>query len=411
MVSNQILEARRIVGLTVLALALSGCSLWPHHKDDTEASAPVAQAEPVAESAPAEDMTATEAATEGGGLPAQSSASQGSAGDLIKPGAPMSYTVKRGDTLWDISNMFLRDPWLWPEVWYVNPQVDNPHLIYPGDVLALAYGADGNPQIRLERGSAARLNPRLRSEPLDGAIPVLPYADIAAFLSRSTVLSKEDIRNAPHVIAFRDNHTMAGTGNDAYVRKVDSGLNSRYSVMHVGDPIRDPDDGDVVGYQGIYTATAQVSKPGDPAKVALSDIARETLEGDRLFAEDTDVPLNFVPSAPKTQIEGRIISVIDGVQQIGPYQTVIINRGKRHGIEVGNVLAVDQAGKKVKDRYVGGGMGMGRLRQTSAFAPKVQLPDERAGMLLVFKTYDRVSFGLIVGASGEMHVKDIVRTP
>jgi hypothetical protein len=166
-----------------------------------------------------------------------------------------------------------------------------------------------------------------------------------------------------------------------------------------------------VGYQGIYTATAQVTKPGDPAKVALSDTARETLEGDRLFAEDTSVPLNFVPSAPKTEIEGRIISVVDGVQQIGQYQVVVINRGKRHGIEVGNVLAVDQAGKRVRDRYAGGGMGLGRLRQTSAFAPKVQLPDERAGVLLVFKTYDRVSYGLIVGASGEMHVQDIVRTP
>lgn len=204
---------------------------------------------------------------------------------------------------------------------------------------------------------------------------------------------------------------MAGTGNDVYVRKVDGGLNSRYSVMHVGDAIRDSEDGDVVGYQGIYTATAQVTKPGDPAKVALTEITRETLEGDRLFAEDPSVPLNFVPSAPKSEIEGRIISVVDGVEQIGQYQIVVINRGKRDGVEVGNVLAVDQAGKMVKDRYAGGGMGMGRLRQTSAFAPKVRLPDERAGVLLVFKTYDRASYGLIVGASGDMHVQDIVRTP
>jgi hypothetical protein len=400
------------VGLTALALTLAGCSMWPHHEAETAAPAPVAQSEePTAESAPAQDMTATEAATEGGSMPANPAASQANAGDLIKPGAPMSYTVKPGDTLWGISNMFLRDPWLWPEVWYVNPQVDNPHLIYPGDVLALAYGANGSPQIRLERGGAARLNPRLRSSPLDGAIPVLPYGDIAAFLSRSTILSKDDIRNAPHVVAFRDNHTMAATGNDVYVRKVDGGLNSRYSVVHVGDPIRDSEDGDVLGYQGIYTATAQVTRPGDPAKVALTDISRETLEGDRLFAEDTSVPLNFVPSAPKTQIEGRIISVVDGVQQIGQYQIVVINRGKRHGIEVGNVLAVDQAGKMVKDRYAGGGMGLGRLRETSAFAPKVRLPDERAGVLLVFKTYDRASYGLIVGASGDMHVQDIVRTP
>jgi hypothetical protein len=329
---------------------------------------------------------------------------------MIKPGAPKSYTVKRGDTLWDISTMFLRDPWLWPEVWYVNPQVDNPHLIYPGDVLALAYGADGSPQIRLERGGAARLNPRLRSSPLDGAVPPLPYSDIAAFLSRPTVLSAEEIRNAPHVLALRDRHLIAGEGQDVYVRKLEGGLNSRYSVIHVADPIRDPDDGDVVGYMGIYTATAQVSKPGDPAKVQLTDSSRETLEGDRLFTSDGSAPGNFVPSAPKTAIEGRIISVADGVELIGQYQIVVINRGTRHGLEVGNVLAVDQAGDIVKDRFATGS-GLGKLRQTSTFAPKVKLPDERAGMLLVFKTFDRVSYGLIIGASGAMHILDIVRTP
>ena len=407
MFSNQTLGARRLAGLTVLALALAACSSWRSKEQPTAAVPPVAHSEPAAEAMPAEDLSATEAATTGGVERAPSSSE---AGDMFKPGAPKSYTVKRGDTLWDISNLFLRDPWLWPEVWYVNPQVDNPHLIYPGDVLALAYGADGSPQIRLERGGAARLNPRLRSSPLDGAIPIIPYADIAAFLSRPTVLSAEDVRKAPHVLAFRDNHMIAGDGHDAYIRNLEGNLNARYTVMHVGDAIRDPDDGDVVGYQGIYTATAQVTKPGDPAKVVLTDGARETLEGDRLFASETKAPLNFAPSAPKAQIEGRIVSVVDGVQLIGPYQIVVINRGTRHGVEIGNVLAVDQAGPVVRDRHAAG-TGLGRLRTTSTFAPKVRLPDERAGMLLVFKTFDRVSYGLIVGASNAMHVSDIVRTP
>jgi hypothetical protein len=131
-------------------------------------------------------MTATEAAVAGGGAQAPSSDSGSGAPPalVLNPSAPKSYTVKRGDTLWGISTMFLRDPWLWPEIWYVNPRIENPHLIYPGDVLALAYGADGRPQVQLVQGGPARLDPRLRSSPLDGAIPTIPYGAIAAFLSR-----------------------------------------------------------------------------------------------------------------------------------------------------------------------------------------------------------------------------------
>ncbi len=146
--------------------------------------------------------------------------------------------------------MFLKDPWLWPEVWIINPQVENPHLIYPGDTLALAYGANGQPQIRLTGGGAARLNPRLRSNPLDGAIPTLPYSSIAAFLSKPTVLTKDQIKKAPNVLAFREKHMIGGETNEIYVRDLNAPLNSRYSVMHVGEPLRDPDNGDVLGYRG-----------------------------------------------------------------------------------------------------------------------------------------------------------------
>jgi LysM repeat protein len=408
MIPNQNAEARVVAGLVVLALGLTaGCSSLRHKPKDANSVPMQAQAEPAAETAPADDLTATEAAVSSAGgsaassqaMPAEPSAA------YINPNAPKSYTVKRGDTLWGISTMFLRDPWLWPEVWYVNPQVENPHLIYPGDVLALAYGADGRPQIRLERGGAARLNPRLRSTPLDGAIPALPYNEIAAFLSRPTVLTKEDARNAPHIIAFRDSHMIGGSGMDVYVRGLEGAQNSRYSVMHVGDPIRDPDDGDVVGYQGIYSATALVTKAGDPAKAELSDSARETLEGDRLFTADNNVPLNFVPSAPRKEVAGRIISVVDGVELIGQYQVVVINRGTRHGLQAGNILAIDQAGEVVRDRN-SRRWGMG-----STFAPKVKLPNERTGTMLVFKTFDRVSYGLIVGAANTIHIADVVRSP
>src|SRR6185437_379964 len=208
-----------------------------------------------------------------------SSAASGAPPDasVINPSAPKSYVVKRGDTLWGIASMFLRDPWLWPEVWYINPQVANPHLIYPGDTLALAYGANGRPQIILQQGGAARLDPRLRSNPLDGAIPTIPYAAIAAFLARPSILTRDEVKHAPYVLAFRDLHEVAGTGNELYIRNLSNAPErARYSVVHVGDPLRDPDDGTVLGYQGVYTGTALISKgDGEVTKAMLIDAARE----------------------------------------------------------------------------------------------------------------------------------------
>jgi hypothetical protein len=365
------------------------------------------------EAPPVDEMTATEAAASGAGASAQADSAPGPAdSSLINPTAPKNYTVKRGDTLWGIATTFLRDPWLWPEVWYVNPQVANPHLIYPGDMLTLAYGRDGKPMIRLEQGGAGRLDPRLRSSPLDGAIPTIPYSAISAFLSRPSVLTDEQIRSAPHVVAFRDEHVVAGTGHEVYIADLKATPNSRFSVVHVGDPLRDPDDNRVVGYQGIYTATALVSQPGSPAKALLIDAARETLQGDKVVSADTDVPLNFMLRAPRNEVHGRIISVIDGTQTIGQYQVVVINRGKRHGIDAGHVLAIDQAGKSVKDVYgrqstvlhYMGGLG-------TSFSPTVKLPDERVGTLLVFKSFDRISYALVVGAADVIHVQDVVHNP
>jgi hypothetical protein len=397
-------------------VTVSGCS-WFHHRSDEPAVAAMPSPHEVPDSGeapPVDEMTATEAAVSGAGASAsaESSSSPADSGGIINPNAPKSYTVKRGDTLWGIASTFLRDPWLWPEVWYINPQVANPHLIYPGDTLALAYGRDGKPIIRLEQGGAARLDPRLRSSPLDGAIPTIPYSAISAFLSRPSVLTKEQIREAPHIVAFRDDHVVAGTGHEVYIADLQAAPNSRFSVVHVGDPLRDPDDNNVVGYEGIYTATALVSKPGSPAKALLIDTSRETVQGDKVLAADLDVPLNFMLRAPRNDVHGRIISVMDGTQAIGQYQIVVINRGKRHGIDAGHVLAVDQAGKVVRDVY---GKQSGFTRALggvgTSFAQKVKLPDERAGTLLIFKSFDRISYGLIIGAANVIHVQDVVHNP
>ncbi|HWG32423.1 MAG TPA: LysM peptidoglycan-binding domain-containing protein [Steroidobacteraceae bacterium] len=409
MVSNQSLGPRTVVGLLAVLASVAGCSSWGHrHADEAPSSLPPA-AQTASQAGPNQDQTATEAAI--AGLPAQAeqaAPAPAPSSDIINPNAPKSYTVKRGDTLWGIASMFLKDPWLWPEVWYINPKVANPHLIYPGDVLALAYASNGSPQIRLQEGGPARLDPRLRSTPLDGAIPTIPYSSIAAFLSRPTVLTQDQLKSAPYVLAFREEHVIGGSGHEIYVRDLNAGTNERFTVVHVGDELRDPDDGKVVGYEGIYTATALVSKPGNPAKAVLTDTARETLTGDKLIATDTNVPVNFQLRAPQGDVHGSIIDVIDSTQAIGQYDVVVINRGKRHGVDAGTILAVDQAGAIVTDRD--SGKGWAHVFGTS-FDPKVKLPDERGGTLLVFKSFDRVSYALVVGAVTELHVGDTIRNP
>ena len=412
MVSNQALGARAAAGLIALGLTLSGCAHF--HKPATAApeAAPAAAA-PNATATPAPaDVTATEAAIEGGGAGTASSAAPGGSAAVVNSTAPRHYTVKRGDTLWGIASMYLKDPWLWPEVWVINPQIPNPHLIYPGDTLALAYGADGRPQVSVEQAGAVRLDARLRSTPLDSAIPTIPYSAIAAFLSRPAVMTTEEIRSAPYVLAMRGLHQVAGSGIEVYVRHLSAPENARFAVMHVAGPLVDPDDGKVVGYEGIYTATALVQRAGDPAKAMLIDPARETLAGDRLLSSDTnDAPTNFAPRPPTTQVRGQVIDVVGGTDLVGQFEVVVINRGKRHGLEPGSVLAVDQAGDVVRDIYRGGRTISDTVGVGTSFAPKVRLPDERTGTLLVFKVYDRVSFGLIVGASDTIHTHDVVRNP
>jgi hypothetical protein len=356
-------------------------------------------------------MTATEAAIAAGGAPAaHNAAASGSTAPVLNPTAPMHYTVKRGDTLWGIASMYLKDPWLWPEVWIINPQIPNPHLIYPGDQLALAYGADGRPHVMVEQAGTVRLDPRLRTSPLDSAIPTIPYSSIAAFLSRPAVMSSEEVKNAPYVLAFRDMHVAGGSNKEVYIRNLTANENARYSVVHIASELRDPDDHKVLGYEAIYTATALVQRPGDPAKALLIDSARETLRGDRLLAaENTETPVTFIPHAPAGDVHGTILDVVGGTDLVGLYQVIVMNRGKSQGIEPGSVLAIDSAGDVVPDIFHGG-RNIGSA-ESPTFAKKVQLPAERSGTVLVFKVFDRVSYGLIIGATDIIQVGDIVRTP
>jgi hypothetical protein len=314
----------------------------------------------------------------------------------LAEGHPNEYVVQVGDTLWDIAGTFLKDPWFWPEIWYVNPEIVNPHLIYPGDVLGLVY-IDGQPRITNVRASTYRMSPQARVTPLTEAIASIPYEEVSAFLSSGVILEKKQADSLPYLLETRGDHLIASAGNEIYVRGItDTTPGKRYQLVHIGDPLHDPDDNRLIGYQGIPVGDGRLRRGGDPATVALTDTSREAIPGDRLLPEDDDIPLNFFPRAPSTEVDGRIISVVGGVTQIGQYMVVVMNRGTNHGLSTGDVLTVFQTGEEVDDRFGGG---------------KVTLPEEEAGTVMVFKTFDRISYGLVMEATQVIHIHDTIRNP
>jgi hypothetical protein len=317
----------------------------------------------------------------------------------VNPSHPDRYVVVPGDTLWDISGRFLRDPWRWPDVWHVNPQIQNPHLIYPGDIITMTY-VNGQPMLSLQRGSLVKLSPRVRSTPLDGAIPTIPLDAIQQFLTRPFVADKDALDNAPYVVHFADEHILGASGIRAYVRAIETNDNQTYDVVRPGDAYKDADTGEVLGYEALFVGNAELQRTGDPATLMLTNMELETIIGDRLFPVTRDVALEaFHPKAPDTDINGSIISVLNGVTQIGQYNVVVLDRGEHDGLQPGDVLTIDHRGEMVRDTV------------TPNSADTIKLPDEPAGTLLVFRTFPRVSFGLVMHATRAIHVLDRVHNP
>lgn len=328
---------------------------------------------------------------------------------VLREDHPQQYVVVKGDTLWDISARFLRDPWMWPEVWDSNPQIENPHLIYPGDILILAY-KDGRPVIQVQRGGVIisttprgipeqRLSPQVRVEGLDRAIPTIPIDAIRPFLTRPRVVTAKELEAAPYIISSVDKHLIAGPGHRVYVRGLTDADLTDYVVVRPGVTYRNPNNpDDILGYEAIHVGDVRLKEFADVSTLQITTATREVMNGDRLLpANDAAADVSFLPRAPKDKVRGQIIAVPGGVSLIGQYQVVALNLGQREGMEPGHVLAIYQAGEMVRDR----------MRDNEL----VKMPDEHAGTLMVFRTFERISYGLVMKATRTMHVKDIVTNP
>ena len=312
---------------------------------------------------------------------------------------PDTYVVQKGDTLWDISAMFLRNPWQWPNIWEANPQIANPHLIYPGDVLELAF-IDGKPVLRKRTNGIVKLSPEVRVSPLNDAIDTISINDIAGFLTNPYVLEEDQADKAGYIVAMADEHLIGGADQKFYARNVKDADSGKFDIVRPGNAYVDADTGEVLGYEAEYIGTSSLIREGDPATFRLIVNRLEMLAGDRLISvSENESFTNFYPKAPTGKVDGSIIDVLNGVSQIGQFQIVVLDKGRRDGIEVGDVLVVDNLGETIRDHYHG-----------DTFAT-VKLPNEEAGQLMVFRLFDKVSFGIIMSAKRAMHVLDRVRNP
>ena len=335
----------------------------------------------------------------------------------LNPDHPTQYAVQKGDTLWDIAGRFLRDPWLWPEVWHANPQIANPHLIYPGDVVSMVY-VDGKLQLRLDRDgissvpsdlTVVKLSPIARPETIDHAIPTIPRDAIQQFLNVPLVVDKNELPTLPYIVANADEHLVTGAGDRVYVRSIQEQDTKYFNIFRTGATLRDPDTKEILGYEAEYIGDATVQRYGDPATMLLTKTTKEAAIGDRLKPVDAQYSqLHFLPHAPSQPVEGKIISVVDGVTQIGRYQVVILSRGTREGMEVGHVLSIYQTGRTIRDTVQKGAKGFKLLK---ALGKTVKLPDEEAGMLMIFRTFEKVSYALVMEATRPIHIFDTVRNP
>ena len=328
---------------------------------------------------------------------------------VYEPEYPETYIVQEGDTLWDIATVFLRDPWYWPEIWFKNPQVENPHLIYPGDTLAIIYvGGERRVQVLTRAdGSEERVvsttddglpvvkvNPRIRSRPIDATIASIEIDRIRHLIERPVVIDQETLDKSAYVLSSLDEHLINSTNDKLYVRKLDtsSGSGNR--------PIYDPNTEELLGYEALYVGESKLLLRGDPASVRVTNSEREILRDDRVMPMDnTNFERDFFPTPPDSEVNGQIVALLDAISQTGIYQTIAINLGQRDGLESGNVLRIRRTGEIIPDR-----------READPRF-RVKLPDEQIGMAMVIRSFEKMSYALIMEADFPIQVLDTVETP
>ncbi len=316
----------------------------------------------------------------------------------LRSDAPDRYTVARGDTLWDISGRFLRHPWQWPEVWQVNPQIRNPHLIYPGDVIYL-YDCNGRPCLGLERGQGVvRLSPEVRRVPVREAIEPIPLDTVRHFLRDHRVVDDpEALDELAYVVAGDDRRIISGAGDRIYARgELRHGL--RYGIYRVGDRYSDAASGEVLGLEliSIGRARAEHSENGIVMMELISANQEVRSEDIVLPLEERELDSEFLPRAPEHDVQGTILAVPGGVRFIGRLQVVALDRGRRDGIETGHVLQVEQQGEQVVDPRTG---------------EELRLPGTDAGLIMVFRPYEKMSYGLVMQATRSLEVGDRIHSP
>ena len=332
----------------------------------------------------------------------------------VRDDRPAGYTVKKGDTLWDISGQFLSKPWLWPEIWDVNPQIENPHLIYPGDEVTMRY-INGEPTIVVSRNgeivnttgagntgadysdSTDRLSPTIREESLANAIPTIPGDAIQQFLVYPRVVDQTTIDDAPYVIGDFEGRLASASGHQIYVRGDINEDQTSYGIFRKSKELIDPDNGEILGVEITHVSDADLMYTGDPATMMITAARMETIAGDNVLSQNQNyIVHNYVPRVPQIDGEGKIVSLFNAISQSGRNQVVVVNMGNREGVRVGDVMAIEHRGGRIKDRFSGKPHDY------------VDIPNTRIGVLMVFRTFDKVSYGLIMESTRPIHLHDTV---
>jgi len=323
----------------------------------------------------------------------------------LQDNPPQKHVVVKGDTLWGIAGKFLKDPWRWPEIWNLNrEQIKKPHLIYPGEIIILSL-VDGKPRLQIADNQPLKtvhLSPAIRRAsmtPESRAIPSISPAVIAPFLGKPLIIEERFLDGAPTIVRAEEGRVIIGAGNIAYALDLDKTSGIKWNIYRPGKLLTDPETQEVLGQEAIYLGGCKVIKFGDPSTVEITESVREINAGDRLVPITDDAVNSYVPHAPERPLTGNILSTYDGVGEAGRHNVVTLNRGGRDGLEIGHVLAIYRRGGTVP-------IVDGQGEKTT-----LTMPDERSGLVFVFRVFDKVSYALVVQSSRPVHLQDVVQTP